>query len=155
MSTTSSFQRTLVQALTASESAPQCAGLDFDSERHRIVGEVPMAVRNLHNLGHEIQQEQHALLEQARRQETMPQLRAQLQDTKGRFDIVDALRWQLLREAFPMPEAATGIAILHDWQVAHSFGDEEQSLPAELREFLQGLGDGDGMHVIAVGGVRL
>lgn len=45
------FQEQLVAALTATNSPIQLNAVEFIPQKHKILGDVPMAVRHLHNLG--------------------------------------------------------------------------------------------------------
>lgn len=140
----------ITTALTATDSAPQSAGLDFDPENHRIVGEVPMPVRNLHNLGSTLAEKQQAILSQADGEDDLRRQVPRLREIKQQFEIVDALRWALLREAYPTPEAADGLAILHDWQAAHTFNQQTSDMPTGLREMLERIAEGE-VHVMVAG----
>ncbi len=147
MTPTLSLFDTLVSALTATDCDPQIAGLEFDPDMHEIVGEVPMAVRNLHNIVGKLTLEQEAMLADATDQESYDRILPQLKANKHLFDHLDPLRWALLREAFPTLDSDCGLTILNDWQVARNIVSEESSMASA---FLQGL-LGGGTHVIIAG----
>ncbi len=142
---------TIIGALSATECGPQSAGLDLDEKEYRIVGEVPMAVRNLHNLGLSYSKEQGALFKEAGDNEVaLEVIKPQLLALKKKFDVVDKLRWALLEDAFPTTaDDVTGLAIMKGWQAAHHLSQPDD-VPPELREIMEMLEGGE-VHIMIAG----
>jgi hypothetical protein len=132
----------IIAALTADDCGPQASGSEFDAEKHRIVGDVPMAVRNLHNVGASLNQEGRAAVEAIADDDEagFKQARPQLEALSRKLDTISGLRWSLLHDIFPLPEDAKGHVILNDWKVAFLLKSEAEKTHDMLFDLLRGAG---------------
>lgn len=152
---TATLAEMLTTAMTATEGpAHQTAGITHNIETHEVLGDVPIAVQWLHELGNQLTDEINALVDKCcvngscSRNEAIHEQIAQL---SGRIDTFNDVKWALLKEAFPTDdERYDGLAILMDWKVAARLKSEDS--PDNLGDLLGALMGGKAVVVgVSVG----
>lgn len=134
----------ITAALTATDCGPQRVKFEFDAEKHHIVGDVPMAARNLMNLQDSLDIEYNALLLFADNNGTLEE-EAPVRDALCRkADAVGDLMWHLIEDAFPPPKNTGGYVVLSDWKVAFEAKTEQDIAVEKMMGLFDSL-DGDSL----------
>lgn len=117
------FAKLLINALSSPESPIQSYSVDFISEKHKIIGDVPIVARHLHNLDNTLGLELSniytryingdiSLLDKASTEQRYRIL-------KNQYGATQELKWAFIHEVNPIiaPEFKT-LVILENWKVA-------------------------------------
>lgn len=117
------FVKRLITALSSLESPPQSYSIDFVVGKHKIIGDVPIAARHLHNLENDLGLELHEIQTRyingdiSLHEKTS--VEQQFRTLKNQCDAVYTLKWAFIHEANPFvaPEFKT-LVVLENWKVA-------------------------------------
>ncbi len=130
----------------------QTSGYDFNDKEHEILGDVPVSVQWLHELGSHLTNETNALMEQAQKAEGAEQdaLVSQIKSNRGVLDTLNDLKWKLFGEAFTFDmERHQKYAILKGWKAAATLRSEEEE--GDFPDFLKTLFSGEGLVIGVMG----
>ena len=160
---TPTLDQIVLDALTNQTSPVQAAGVPYDPDQYEIVGDVPMAVRHLHNASCAAIDQ---LNELGKEFETTPsntireEILAQINTLQLKSKALSNLRWALMAEAFPKDQSIyDGMVIMEDWKMAGELKSAEDDLPDELKALIAHLrdgnpGDGAGIGIMVMASPR-
>lgn len=120
------LEELLITSLSATGSPSQLHGIEFNANRHQMIGNAPIAVRYLHNLctnlhlEYENTHEQYSKSIDDRNDKSAAKQRERCITLKNQISAVSTVKWTLIHTSIPIETDMKfeNLVILENWKIA-------------------------------------